>query len=35
MRAYKNYIRRLDEGLMKPGHEPPRIEDVISGKDIE
>ncbi len=35
MRAYKNYIRRLDEGLMKPGHEPPRMEDVISGKDIE
>jgi AGCS family alanine or glycine:cation symporter len=35
MRAYKSYINRLDKGLMKPGHEPPPLEDVISGKDIE
>ena len=35
MRAYKNYIRRLDSGRMGPGHEPPSLEDLISGKDVE
>jgi AGCS family alanine or glycine:cation symporter len=35
MRAYKDYVQRLDAGRMGPGHEPPPIEDVISGKDIE
>jgi AGCS family alanine or glycine:cation symporter len=35
MRAYKDYVKRLDAGRMGPGHEPPPIEDVISGKDIE
>jgi AGCS family alanine or glycine:cation symporter len=35
MRAYKDYIKRLDEGRMGPGHEPPPLEDLISGRDIE
>jgi AGCS family alanine or glycine:cation symporter len=35
MLAYKNYIRRLDEGRLGPGHEPPSLEDLISGKDVE
>jgi AGCS family alanine or glycine:cation symporter len=35
MRAYKDYIKRLDEGRMGPGHEPPSLEDLISGKDVE
>ena len=34
MRAYKDYIRRLDNNQMGPGHEPPSLEDVISGKDV-
>jgi len=35
MRAYKDYIRRLDAGEMDPGHGPPSLEDLISGKDVE
>lgn len=35
MRAYKDYIKRLDEGRMGPGHEPPELEDLISGRDVE
>ena len=35
MRAYKDYIQRLDDGRMGPGHEPPPLEDLISGKDVE
>jgi AGCS family alanine or glycine:cation symporter len=35
MRAYKDYIKRLDEGRMGPGHEPPSLEDLISGRDVE
>jgi AGCS family alanine or glycine:cation symporter len=35
MRAYKNYINRLEEGRMGPGHEPPSLEDLISGRDVE
>ena len=31
MRAYKDYINRLDDDK---GHKPPPIEDVISGKDV-
>jgi len=34
MRAYKDYIRRLDAGQTGPGHEPPPLEDVISGADV-
>jgi len=35
MRLYKDYIRRLDEGRMGPGHEPPSLEDLISGRDVD
>jgi AGCS family alanine or glycine:cation symporter len=35
MRAYKDYVRRLDSGKVGPGHEPPALEDVISGADVE
>jgi AGCS family alanine or glycine:cation symporter len=35
MRAYKDYIQRLDDGRMEAGHEPPSLEDLISGKDVE
>ena len=35
MRAYKEYVRRLKDGRMGPGHPPPGIEDLLSGKDIE
>ncbi len=35
MRAYKDYISRLDSGKVGPGHEPPALEDVISGADVE
>jgi AGCS family alanine or glycine:cation symporter len=34
MRAYKDYIRRLKEGLMGPDHPPPTIDDLLSGRDI-
>ncbi len=35
MRAYKDYVRRLDSGKVGPGHEPPALEDLISGADVE
>jgi AGCS family alanine or glycine:cation symporter len=35
MRAYKDYICRLDNGQVGPGHEPPELEDLISGRDVE
>jgi AGCS family alanine or glycine:cation symporter len=35
MRAYKDYIQRLDDGRMEAGHEAPSLEDLISGKDVE
>ena len=35
MRAYKDYIRRLDDGRIGAGHEPPSLEDLISGRDVE
>jgi AGCS family alanine or glycine:cation symporter len=34
MRAYKDYVRRLKSGEIGPGHEPPSLEDLISGKDV-
>jgi AGCS family alanine or glycine:cation symporter len=34
MRAYKDYIRRLKDGKMGPDHPPPRLEDLISGRDV-
>jgi len=35
IRAYKDYMRRLTEGKMGPGHEPPLLEDLISGADVK
>ncbi len=35
MLAYKNYIARLKTGRIGPGHSPPSLEDLISGRDIE
>ncbi|MGB5209430.1 MAG: amino acid carrier protein [Gammaproteobacteria bacterium] len=34
MRAYRNYMARLKSGRMGPGHEPPSLEDLISGRDV-
>jgi AGCS family alanine or glycine:cation symporter len=34
MLAYKNYIERLKTGRMGPGHSPPSIDDLISGRDV-
>ncbi len=34
MRAYKDYIGRLKSGQVGPGHEPPSLEDLISGRDV-
>jgi len=34
MRAYKDYVRRLKDGRMGPDHPPPRIEELLSGKDV-
>lgn len=35
MRAYRDYIRRLKSGQIGPGHPPPRIDDLISGRNIQ
>jgi AGCS family alanine or glycine:cation symporter len=35
MRAYKEYIARLKSGRMGPGHAPPSLEDLLSGRDVE
>jgi AGCS family alanine or glycine:cation symporter len=35
MLAYHNYIERLDTGRMGAGHQPPSLEDLISGRDVE
>jgi len=35
MRAYKDYVRRLDEGKVGPEHKTPPLDDVISGADVE
>ena len=34
MRAYKDYIVRLKNGQMGPGHTPPSMEDLVSGRDV-
>ncbi len=34
MRAYKHYIRRLKNNQLGPEHEPPSMEDIITGRDI-
>jgi AGCS family alanine or glycine:cation symporter len=35
MRAYRDYMDRLDSGQMGAGHAPPALRDVISGHDVE
>jgi alanine or glycine:cation symporter, AGCS family len=35
MAAYHDYIARLDSGQVGPGHKPPSIEDLVSGRDVE
>ena len=35
MRAYKDYVRRLKSGRMGPGHPPPSLDDLLSGRDVE
>ncbi len=34
IRAYREYIDRLDSGRMEAGHKPPSFEDLISGRDV-
>lgn len=34
MRAYKDYVRRMQAGLMGPDHPPPDIDDLLSGRDV-
>lgn len=34
MRAYRDYLARLKSGQVGPGHKPPGIQDLISGKDV-
>jgi AGCS family alanine or glycine:cation symporter len=34
MAAWRDYGRRLDSGLMGPRHAPPKLSDVISGRDV-
>ena len=34
IRAYKDYIHRFDSGKVDDDHEPPSINDLISGKDV-
>jgi len=33
MRAWKDYMRRLDSGEMT-GHDAPPLEDVVEGRDV-
>jgi AGCS family alanine or glycine:cation symporter len=35
MRAYRDYIDRLKSGQIGPGHEPPTLEDLVSGRDVQ
>ena len=35
MRAYRDYMARLDSGQMGAGHAPPALRDVISGRDVD
>jgi AGCS family alanine or glycine:cation symporter len=34
MRAYKDYIGRLKAGQMGADHPPPRLDDLLSGRDV-
>ncbi|MDH3400587.1 MAG: amino acid carrier protein [Chromatiales bacterium] len=33
--AYKEYVQRLKNGELGPGHTPPSLEDLVSGKDVK
>lgn len=35
MKAYKDYVRRLKSGRMGPGHPPPSLNDLLSGRDVQ
>ena len=35
MRAYKDYVRRLKSGRIGPGHPPPSLDDLLSGRDVQ
>jgi AGCS family alanine or glycine:cation symporter len=35
MRAYHDYVSRLKSGRMGPGHAPPPLDEVISGRDVD
>lgn len=35
MSAYHNYVGRLKSGRMGPGHAPPPLDEVISGRDVD
>ncbi len=35
MRAYHDYVGRLKSGQMGPGHAPPPLDEVISGRDVD
>ena len=35
MRAYKDYVRRLKSGRIGPGHAPPSLDDLLSGRDVQ
>jgi AGCS family alanine or glycine:cation symporter len=35
MRAYHEYMARLDAGRMGPDHPAPSLEDLISGRDVD
>jgi len=35
MLAYRDYVQRLKDGRMGPGHAPPTLEDLISGRDVD
>jgi AGCS family alanine or glycine:cation symporter len=34
MKAYRDYVVRLDSGQMGPGHSPPSLEELLTGKDV-
>ena len=33
--AYKEYVQRLKNGELGPGHTPPSLEDLVSGRDVK
>ncbi|MCH7893545.1 MAG: sodium:alanine symporter family protein [Proteobacteria bacterium] len=35
MRAYHDYVARLKSGRMGPGHAPPPLDELISGRDVD